>query len=170
MNSTEIKACPFCGSDEISVGSRSDHPDESQAWVACHKCGASGPVAETESKAICHWNARAGDLQPITSETVGIEGVGISDLLAGGGAKWVSEGTQPLWACQGWRLFRRNKTSGKARGGIFASNLGEYAAKTIANDANAGNSCFTYKVVSTMGEIFHLEKPANDRTEPRSDL
>lgn len=70
--------------------------------------------------------------------------------------EWQSEGTQPLWASNGWSIHRRNKTSGKSRGGIVCKDMGEYAAKTTANDANAANSCFAYKVVSPTGEIFSL--------------
>lgn len=55
--SQELKACPFCGSSAqqniISNGFG--------VFVKCESCESSGPVCETELKAIEHWNRRATD-------------------------------------------------------------------------------------------------------------
>lgn len=73
--------------------------------------------------------------------------------------KWVSEGINPRLSDNGWQIHRRNRTSGKSRGGIVAGGMGEYAAKTMCNDANRGAGCFAYKVISPIGEIFSLQPP-----------
>lgn len=83
--------------------------------------------------------------------------------------KWVSEGIQPLWKSEGWSIHRRNKTSGKSRGGIIAKGLPEYAAKTLCNDANRGSSCFRCKVVSPNGEIFSLMPQLKDAESEMRD-
>ena len=72
---------------------------------------------------------------------------------------WVSKGIQPAWSGDGWSLHRRNRTSGKSRGGIIARGMSEYTAKTTANDGNLSPGCFTYTPVSPTGEFFKLEPP-----------
>jgi Lar family restriction alleviation protein len=85
MENPEIKACPFCGSDEVSAGKSSEYPTDRKAWVTCHNCYTAGPVAGTEIDAIRYWNDRAGDRQSVassTEETIG--GCAPVSLLAGG--------------------------------------------------------------------------------------
>ena len=55
-----------------------------------------------------------------------------------------------------WSIHRRNKTSGKSRGGIIATNMGEYTAKTTCNDGNAGSHCFHYTPVDSDGNRWKL--------------
>ena len=66
----------------------------------------------------------------IVNKQPGVVPIGSKDGLAGGHV-WVSEGIQPSWAGQGWRIYRHNRTTGKSGGAIVASNLGEYIAKTM---------------------------------------
>ena len=60
--STELKNCPFCGSD--SIGFDFNH---SCCWHYCENCLTSGPSdEETESDSVKRWNTRAGqEWQPI---------------------------------------------------------------------------------------------------------
>jgi hypothetical protein len=55
-----------------------------------------------------------------------------------------------------WSVHRRNKTSGKSRGGIIAECVSEYAAKTMVNDANDGSPCFRYRAVDPDGKRLSL--------------
>jgi Lar family restriction alleviation protein len=63
--SDELKPCPFCGSENVSVatGSRkSPDPDEPETWfqyVECEACECAGPFADdNERRAIAVWNTR----------------------------------------------------------------------------------------------------------------
>ena len=62
MSDSRISPCPFCGSP---AAPRHDKPTEYPAdwtWqVACQdfECGAVGPLADTEGKAVSAWNERA---------------------------------------------------------------------------------------------------------------
>lgn len=69
---------------------------------------------------------------------------------------WISEGICDTFKSNGWSIHRRNRTSGKARGGIIAKDMSEYDAKTTVNIANRAKSCFRYRAVSPIGEIFSL--------------
>lgn len=60
-----MKACPFCGSSNVSVDE--EEADDGQPgpwWVGCEDCGGMGPASATgEAEAISDWNQRvaAGD-------------------------------------------------------------------------------------------------------------
>lgn len=58
----ELKACPFCGSDELSHGWSAPGIDGSMSTgtVECHSCNAL-IYADTEAEAITAWNTRTGD-------------------------------------------------------------------------------------------------------------
>ena len=49
-----LKPCPFCGGEDMMVGStfRDD-------WMTCLDCNAAGPYCATEAEAITAWNTRA---------------------------------------------------------------------------------------------------------------
>ena len=48
----EIKACPWCGeAKEVAPSCNGVY------WVECFNCGATGPVKNSEAKAIDAWNA-----------------------------------------------------------------------------------------------------------------
>lgn len=51
-----LKPCPFCGSDKVSV--HYDEDDDTYS-VYCSECGASGALGDTEAAAIKVWNERA---------------------------------------------------------------------------------------------------------------
>ena len=57
---TDLKACPFCGGDDVDgsfgLGQRSDGSD--YIVSGCNECGACGPDEETEEEAIKAWNTR----------------------------------------------------------------------------------------------------------------
>jgi hypothetical protein len=80
MNSTEIKACPFCGGT-AEARPREDYYDF-RVFCKDDKCGCSSPAkGHTFEQAQEWWNRRAGDRQPVVPETGSAKGVGISDLL-----------------------------------------------------------------------------------------
>lgn len=62
-----------------------------------------------------------------------------------------------------WGIHRRNKTSGKSRWGSTLTGMGEYFAKTLCNDANAGSRCFRYRVVAPDGRVLELRKQPSER-------
>ena len=59
---TELKPCPFCGSD--AIGTATDYIDyrayRKEYWFAyCEDCGARGCMAKTEEDSVRYWNDRA---------------------------------------------------------------------------------------------------------------
>lgn len=46
--------CPFCGSHDLHVHG----DDDLMFWIACHQCGASGPLKAEEEWAWKHWATR----------------------------------------------------------------------------------------------------------------
>jgi Lar family restriction alleviation protein len=59
----ELKPCPFCGSENVTV---SNGYDEDGNWVAlCGECKSSGTFCVEKAKAIDAWNTRA--TQPATT-------------------------------------------------------------------------------------------------------
>ena len=57
----EIKPCPFCGSEKVSLGSCLDKLQQ----VECINCGANGPCVSSANKAVWLWNRapRKGDAE-----------------------------------------------------------------------------------------------------------
>lgn len=55
--SVELKSCPFCGSEYISV----PHNADINTWASCLACMADGPLGDTTQEAITAWNTRAGE-------------------------------------------------------------------------------------------------------------
>lgn len=49
---TDLKPCPFCGSDELQWPLH-------QRWIVCAECLAYGPETLSEEQAIAKWNTRA---------------------------------------------------------------------------------------------------------------
>jgi len=54
MLASEIKPCPFCGSDEIEI--EQTHPEA--IWFRCSNCGAETSAADHVDKALSIWNQR----------------------------------------------------------------------------------------------------------------
>lgn len=86
-------------------------------------------------------------------------------------SEWKHVWTLPDYKSETWGLRRHNRTSGKSGWGNVLTGMGEYYAKTLCNDANAGCSSFQYQVVSPNGEVFELSHKDNPlRVEVRSGL
>ena len=51
---TELKSCPFCGSDKLIIPDLFSH-----IVVSCDGCGTDGPAKKNEKDAIKAWNTRA---------------------------------------------------------------------------------------------------------------
>ena len=72
MNSTEIKACPFCGGP-AEVRPREDYYNF-RVFCKDDKCGCSSlGRGQTFEQAVEWWNRRAGDRQPVTPEVEGVK-------------------------------------------------------------------------------------------------
>ncbi|WP_272574601.1 Lar family restriction alleviation protein [Providencia sp. PROV247] len=54
---TEIKPCPFCGS-QVDIGIHTNSIFGSY-FVFCNNCDSTGPIQTTESSAVSAWNKRA---------------------------------------------------------------------------------------------------------------
>lgn len=54
----EIKACPFCGSEENIHIDRYQSDGEWWAYVECTKCICSGPARKLKRDAVLAWNMR----------------------------------------------------------------------------------------------------------------
>lgn len=63
MTDTELKPCPFCGSEihnEVSGGRDEDVLVlKGSYWMNCVTCDCDGPIRHTEAEAIAAWNQRA---------------------------------------------------------------------------------------------------------------
>lgn len=82
MKETKAIACPECNSTTHLRIERESTPDSPDSYmVVCQKCRSYIFGCSTETKAIKQWNTWAGGRQPVTPETGGTKGVGISDLL-----------------------------------------------------------------------------------------
>jgi Lar family restriction alleviation protein len=57
---TELKPCPFCGSEDIEIDC-AGYLDDSDHWVICQDCGAASGIIKEASDAIEAWNTRADD-------------------------------------------------------------------------------------------------------------
>lgn len=57
MNELELKSCPFCASDEVTVGT-----DDGLKFVRCNGCDAGWALAEDDARdPVSMWNHRASD-------------------------------------------------------------------------------------------------------------
>ena len=57
--SDKLKPCPFCGSEDITIGYCLRGDKTREAYIECIECGASGYPYTKEKKAIDAWNRRA---------------------------------------------------------------------------------------------------------------
>jgi len=92
MNSTEIKACPTCGSEATltpcNLKSVLKH------WkVKCPTCGSSGPYSSLKDLAINFWNYGAGGKQPAPPE---VEDVKALASATGSAAAPKTEGSKGI--------------------------------------------------------------------------
>ncbi|WP_426577629.1 Lar family restriction alleviation protein [Xenorhabdus stockiae] len=70
--SSELKPCPFCGSDNLGSNHYFDSDDKNYiGWIDCYSCDARGPeigwfddFGEAETEAIKLWNQRAKNTSP----------------------------------------------------------------------------------------------------------
>jgi Lar family restriction alleviation protein len=64
----KLEPCPFCGGGLQEVGGLASD----QFYTLCD-CGAAGPIARTEAKAIAAWNRRTPDTKaaPLATDEVG---------------------------------------------------------------------------------------------------
>ena len=68
---SELKSCPFCGSNNVSFVETEEQPLENstQGFIYCHGCGFSSDVFHDCVIAKKHWNRRAEpDNEPLTLE------------------------------------------------------------------------------------------------------
>lgn len=74
MKNPKLKACPFCGSQPESKEIIYTGFPIFQWEVKCQQCRcATAHSYKTQKDAEMKWNVRAGDLQPVTPETVGVK-------------------------------------------------------------------------------------------------
>ena len=66
---------------------------------------------------------------------------------------WIVVKTIPNYKSDTWGIRRHHTTSGKGRARIIANGMTEYFAKTLANSANAGRTCFWCDVVAPNGDV-----------------
>lgn len=63
--SVELKPCPFCGGDEVTIGSFGSSCVEPQHYVSCEECDGATVNHVSEGEAIAAWNRRAAS-EPVT--------------------------------------------------------------------------------------------------------
>lgn len=56
MKASDIKPCPFCGSDDIEI----EQTNPEAIWFACNNCGAQAFHANHVELALANWNMRDG--------------------------------------------------------------------------------------------------------------
>ncbi|MGF6633543.1 Lar family restriction alleviation protein [Paraburkholderia sp. MM6662-R1] len=57
--SDELKPCPFCGSDEVTIGSFGSSYVDPQHYVQCEECDGATMRHASDAAAIAAWNRRA---------------------------------------------------------------------------------------------------------------
>ena len=62
MQKNELRACPFCGGEDVRYEHRGK--DYHSHVVACHECGAITDYFSTEHYAVAAWNHRADGWRP----------------------------------------------------------------------------------------------------------
>lgn len=79
---TEIKPCPFCGSDCTEIGYWS--------YVVCRSCDASGPTGQSEERAIELWNK--ANKEPAIAPGKGKQAYlwAVNEVLEGREVEWKS--------------------------------------------------------------------------------
>ena len=58
VDETELKPCPFCGSDDLHF---SDSRGGDEGYITCWNCDARGPDSATEKRASSEWNNRPNE-------------------------------------------------------------------------------------------------------------
>ena len=74
---SELKPCPFCGVDDVSLGEGSGGNDGT-VFVECERCGITGPWKHTKAEAIDAWNQRTTEPKPEVETIVGYENGGMT--------------------------------------------------------------------------------------------
>lgn len=57
MEKTELRPCPFCGSDDLAAV-KVVTPNENKWYISCRLCLTNGPFETTRDRAIEMWNLR----------------------------------------------------------------------------------------------------------------
>lgn len=57
----ELKACPFCGGNDLDVRDEGPSFSGHRYHVACGDCWAKGPLTQEQDKAAEEWNTRPGE-------------------------------------------------------------------------------------------------------------
>ena len=73
---TELLACPFCGSADVTTGGVGDD----SKWVMCTSCKGEGPWASAREQAISAWNHRAAPIDRPGADRAGLAGA-VEDAL-----------------------------------------------------------------------------------------
>lgn len=55
MPPDDLKQCPFCRSDDLTIELQ---PITGREYVSCERCGAEGPKETSETRAVSKWNTR----------------------------------------------------------------------------------------------------------------
>ena len=56
---TELKPCPFCGSNDVGIGHKyPDFGEELKHFVVCNKCGSRTANFRSEKTAVNIWDSR----------------------------------------------------------------------------------------------------------------
>jgi Lar family restriction alleviation protein len=101
---SELKPCPFCGSNNVSSEGAGIEVDDYTAWIDCEDCGAQSNTFESDAQAIDAWNRRApeagqSDKYRSIQESLGTEVVAYAWRNKGYGAwhltPWTDRGQIP---------------------------------------------------------------------------
>lgn len=72
---SELKTCPFCGSDNMSTEVLNS------TVVKCLDCSAEGPISFSVTEAIELWNTRSSNLRTLKVDVSVIDAEPIADLI-----------------------------------------------------------------------------------------
>lgn len=64
---SELKACPFCGTQPHLMDDPTDGGERAW-WVECRECGALNAYFRTKGEAVAAWNRREPDYQELARE------------------------------------------------------------------------------------------------------
>ncbi|WP_419692202.1 Lar family restriction alleviation protein [Burkholderia gladioli] len=72
---SELLPCPFCGSDEVTVGSFGSSCIDPQHYVQCEQCDGATVRHASDGEAIAAWNRRASPAPAISESEDAIQAV-----------------------------------------------------------------------------------------------
>jgi Lar family restriction alleviation protein len=71
----ELLPCPFCGSDEVTIGSFGSSYLEPQHYVQCEECDGATVRHASEGEAVAAWNRRAAPVAADAAAPINLEGL-----------------------------------------------------------------------------------------------